>query len=236
MAAIAALLAANTITTDSARARGFLRRLAGRAMQKVEQKAEQEADELVGGHRPADLGSQWRFGPGRRVGPAMMPKAVRGGAPREAAPGARSLAAEPGNATAAASVEAVKFPSRMSPPTGFEATQVAYDTFGKVRCPSCEGGYGYDGWPSYPRDELSGKYNETGKRLGAMAVGEVHRWKGAEASGTLTVVAEETVGGFRCRRLRYRLVKGTASAERPGLVCWGYANAYAASEGWNEVY
>lgn len=49
MAAIAALLAANTITTDSARAQGFLRRLAGRAMQKVEQKAEQEADDLVGG-------------------------------------------------------------------------------------------------------------------------------------------------------------------------------------------
>jgi hypothetical protein len=69
-----------------------------------------------------------------------------------------------------------------------------------------------------------------------MPVGKVHRWEGAESAGSLTVVREEMVGGFRCRRLQYKLVKGSASAERPGLVCWGYANPYAASEGWNEVY
>ncbi len=124
----------------------------------------------------------------------------------------------------------------MPPPADFKGIKAAYDNFGKVRCNSCEGGYAYDGWPSYPRDELSGKYNETGKRLGAMPVGKVHRWEGAESAGSLTVVREETVGGFRCRRLQYKLVKGSASAERPGLVCWGYANPYAASEGWNEVY
>jgi hypothetical protein len=121
-------------------------------------------------------------------------------------------------------------------PAGFDAIKAAYTDFGKVDCPSCEGGFGYDSWASFPRDEFSGKYNETGLRLGAMAVGHIHRWKGVESVGTLTVLAEENVGGFRCRRLQYKLVKGKAAAERPGLVCWGYASSIAGSESWNEVY
>ncbi|HWW55694.1 MAG TPA: hypothetical protein VN047_02265 [Sphingopyxis sp.] len=28
----------------------------------------------------------------------------------------------------------------------------------------------------------------------------------------------------------------SASAERPGLMCWGYASQFSASEGRNEVY
>jgi hypothetical protein len=124
----------------------------------------------------------------------------------------------------------------LSQPSDFAARKAAYDRFGRVACPSCEGGFGYDGWPSFPRDALSGKYNEHGQRLGAMSVGHVHRWKGVESVGALTVVAEEDVGGHRCRRLRYTLLKGAASAERPGLVCWGYANPFAGRESWNEVY
>jgi hypothetical protein len=138
--------------------------------------------------------------------------------------------------TSAPPAQQIKYPSRMSPPLGFATTKAAYDQFGKVRCSSCEGGYAFDGWPKFARDELSGKYNEHGLRLGAMVPGQVHRWNGAEASGTLTVVGEETLGGFRCRHLQYHLTKGGASAERPGLVCWGYGNEYAASENWHEVY
>jgi hypothetical protein len=130
----------------------------------------------------------------------------------------------------------VKYPSRMPPPADFAAIKAAYDAFGKVRCHGCEGGYAYDGWASFPRDDYSSKYNGSAQRLGSLAVGHVHRWKGAESTGTLTIVAEDTVNGFRCRRLSYRLTKGGASAERPGLLCWGYANEYAGSESWNEVY
>jgi hypothetical protein len=239
VAAIAALLAT---TAGPAQAQGFLKRLAERAIQKVEQKAEQAAQDLdgvvesaAGGGGGSASARRGSASGGRASAPEVMtPRAVRGGAPRAAVPGAPDAKAS--SAAAAGSAGTPKFPSRMSPPAGFEAVKTAYDTFGKVRCMSCEGGYGHDGWPRFPRDELSGKYNETGMRLGAMSIGDIHQWKGAESAGTLTIVAEEIVGGFRCRKLQYRLVKGTASAERPGLVCWGYANAYAASEGWNEVY
>lgn len=160
----------------------------------------------------------------------MTPKAVRGAAPRADAP---ASAPSPAPASKA---EAAGYPSDLPRPAGFDKVKAAFDAFGKVDCSSCEGGYGFDSWPSFPRDGYSGKYNESGKRLGALPVGHVHRWKGVQSTGTLTVLAEETVGGFRCKRLQYKLVKNKASAERPGLVCWGYANSFAGSEGWNEVY
>lgn len=130
----------------------------------------------------------------------------------------------------------VEYPSRLPEPEGFPAVKKAYDDFGKVRCTSCEGGYAYDGWPVFPRDETPRPYNGSKHILGEFAIGHVHRWKGAESQGSLTVVSEEPVGGFRCRQLVYRLTKGSASAERPGLLCWGRANQFAGSEGWNMVY
>jgi len=144
-----------------------------------------------------------------------------------------SQAATPTRVKAAASLT---YPSEIAKPAGFEATKDAYDDFGKVDCNDCEGGFAYDGWAVFPRDEYSGKYNGDAQRLGAWPVGHVHRWKGNESSGTLTVVAEQTVSGFRCRTLLYRLAKGKASAERPGLLCWGRANQFAGKESWNEVY
>lgn len=163
---------------------------------------------------------------GRRPAAEQQGRPVRSSAPASATERARRQMA----------AEDVKYPSRMPPPADFAAVKAAYDAFGKVRCSDCEGGYSYDGWPSFPRDEYAGKYNGDAQRLGNLPIGHVLRWRGAESNGTLTIVTEETVNGFRCRRLRYRLEKGTESAERPGLICWGRANEYAGSESWNTVY
>ncbi len=135
-----------------------------------------------------------------------------------------------------AAASQVSYPSDLPKPADFAAVKVAFDEFGKDRCHGCEGGYAYDSWPAFPRDEFSGKYNAKGDRMGSWPIGHVHRWKGNVATGTLTVVSEESVGGFKCRRLQYRLQKGAASAERPGLICWGRANQFAGKESWNEVY
>lgn len=132
--------------------------------------------------------------------------------------------------------QAPRYPSEIAKPAGFDAIEDAFDAFGKGDCMECEGGYAYDSWPVFPRDEYSGKYNGDAQRLGSWPVGHVHTWKGNVSTGTLTVVDERTVEGFRCRTLHYRLTKGTATAERPGLLCWGRANQYAGSESWNEVY
>jgi hypothetical protein len=128
------------------------------------------------------------------------------------------------------------YPSDLPDPAGFAAVKEAYMEFGKDDCMSCEGGFAYDGWPVHPRDEYSSKYNGKEERMGSWPVGHVHRWKGNVSTGTLTVVSEETIEGFRCRRLTYRLTKGRAFAERPGLLCWGRANQFAGKESWNEVY
>jgi hypothetical protein len=216
-----------------AHAFGLLDRLAEKAKRKLEEKAEQ----AIGGIENAGKGAAGdsRGGapsPSASAAPTVMtPRAVRGGAPRG------DSSATLARATPSAAPEAsVQYSSELPRPAGFEAVKAAFSQFGKVACSSCEGGFGHDSWPSFPRDEFSGKYNETGKRLGAFPVGHVHRWKGVASSGTLTVLAEETVGGLRCKKLQYRLVKGNASADRPGLVCWGYANGFARSEDWNEVY
>jgi hypothetical protein len=227
----AALIAA---LSAPASAQGFLKRLVDRAIDKVEQTAEQKAAEVAGkleqaGQGAAGMSNKSPLTKAEVAAPEVMtPRAVKGGGTRGAAP-----AVTP---TSASATQKVKYPSRISPPSRFATTKAAYDQFGKVRCSSCEGGYAFDGWPKFPRDELSGKYNEFGLRLGAMAPGQVHRWTGVEASGSVTVVREEAVEGLRCRHLRYTLSKSGASAERPGLVCWGYGNEYAASENWHEVY
>jgi hypothetical protein len=59
---------------------------------------------------------------------------------------------------------------------------------------------------------------------------------GKASVGTLTVVAEEMIGDLRCRRLQYRLVRRKASAERPGLVCWGLGHRSSSEENWHEIY
>ena len=154
-------------------------------------------------------------------------------APADAPSGGKATAPAPAKK---ASSSKIAYPSELPDPEGFAAVKKAYDDFGKVRCTGCEGGYAYDGWPVFPRDETPRPYNGSKHILGEFAIGHVHRWKGAESQGALTIVSEEPVGGFRCRQLLYRLTKGSASAERPGLLCWGYANQFAGSQGWNVVY
>lgn len=129
-----------------------------------------------------------------------------------------------------------KYPSRMTISDDWKTAKAAYDEFGKVKCISCEGGYGFSGWPDWPRDEYSGKYNGTETRLSRLPIGHVHRWSSNGFAGTLTVDGEEQVNGFRCRKMTYRLEKGGKSASRPSLICWGKANEYAGSDSWVGVF
>lgn len=130
----------------------------------------------------------------------------------------------------------VKYPSRMPVPEEWKTAKAAYDEFGKVKCVGCEGGYAFSGWVDWPRDEFSGKYGGTEKRLAAFPIGHVHRWSSNGFAGTLTIDSEEQVNGFRCRKMSYRLEKGGQSAARPGLMCWGKANEYAGSDSWVGVF
>ncbi len=129
-----------------------------------------------------------------------------------------------------------QYPSRMEIPAEWRTAKDAYTEFGKVRCTGCEGGFAYSGWPSWPRDEFSGKYGGDEKRLSGLPIGHVHRWTANGFAGSLSIDSEETVNGFRCRKMTYRLAKDGRSAERPGLMCWGKANQFAASDSWVGVF
>ena len=113
----------------------------------------------------------------------------------------------------------------------------AFDEFGKVDCSECEGGYAYDSWAQLAfASELRGEYGGWEKKLGALEPGQSLEWQGAANAGTLTVSAREQVSGFDCKRLTYRLTRGSESAERPGLLCWGKSSPYAGSDSWVEVF
>ncbi|MEI4508880.1 hypothetical protein WBQ88_19725 [Sphingopyxis sp. CCNWLW253] len=156
--------------------------------------------------------------------------------PRESASNASAPETATQRAQRKMAASDAKYPSRMTIPDDWKTAKAAYDEFGKVKCMSCEGGYGYSGWPDWPRDEFSGKYNGTEKRLSQFPVGHVYRWSSNGFAGTLTVDGEEQVNGFRCRKMTYRLEKGGKSAARPSLICWGKANEYAGSDSWVGVF
>lgn len=137
---------------------------------------------------------------------------------------------------AQAQAEAIRFVSDIPKPSDAAAQRAAYLKFGEVSCNDCEGGIDFDSRIKFDFDQYSGKYNEIPQRAGAWPIGHVHRWRGKAATGTLTVVNEEQVEGFRCRRLEYKLVKGTASAIRPSLICFGLASSESSVENWHEVY
>lgn len=129
-----------------------------------------------------------------------------------------------------------RFVGQIKPPAEADAQKAAFRKFGEVSCTDCEGGIDFDSRPKAPYDEFSGKYNEWAPRAGSWPVGHVHRWKGKASLGSITVVAEEQVEGFRCKRLEYKLVKGAASAVRPSLICFGLASSESSAENWHEVY
>lgn len=129
-----------------------------------------------------------------------------------------------------------QYPSRMDIPQEWRTAKDAYTEFGKVRCTGCEGGFAYSGWPSWPRDEFDGKQNGSETRLSRLPIGHVHRWTANGFAGTLSIDSEETVNGFRCRKMTYRLAKDGKSAERPGLMCWGKSNQFSANDSWVGVF
>lgn len=131
----------------------------------------------------------------------------------------------------------LRYPSDIAVAEDWKARKAAFDAFGKVKCFGCEGGYTFDGWPAWPSDDdYARRHNGTADRLGSWPVGHVFRWKGAESNGSVAIVSEETVDGFRCRRLKYQLQGKGGSAERPGLLCWGLSGPYAGKESWVEVF
>lgn len=212
-AAVIALLG----VAHEAHAQGLFKRLADRAVEEAEQQTqtivrETIADGLRGGNRKESEADETPSQeendgtPDADVSPAAAPPKVP------------------------AYIDGLKVPAEV------EAKKAAYNKFGEVSCSDCEGGIDFDGRPQFPYDQFSGQYGERAKRAGSWSIGHVHRWQGKASTGTLTVLREENVDGFRCRRLEYRLMKGSASASRPGLICWGLANRSSEIENWHEIY
>lgn len=132
--------------------------------------------------------------------------------------------------------EPVRYVGKIKPPADAQAQKDAFRKFGEVRCNDCEGGIDFDSRPKAPFDRHSGNHAEWARRAGDWPIGHVHRWKGKESAGSITVVKEEQVDGFKCRRLEYKLVRGTASAVRPSLICFGLLSTASSVENWHEVY
>lgn len=212
-----AVATALLMTTQSVHAQGLLKRLADRAVEKVEQNAEILVGEVLN----------------RSAG------APRADVPREEeepAPPAETLVPARVDAGTAASATKPRYIDSLKTPPEIEVKKAEYNKFGEVSCNACEGGIELDGRPTFAFDEFSGKYNERAKRAGSWPVGHVHRWQGKASTGTLTVISEEAVEGFRCRKLEYRVVRGGSSASRPSLICFGLANSSSEIEGWHEIY
>ncbi len=204
------------VSAHDAHAQGFLKRLADRAVEKVEQNAEKLADDIINGSanprqdKSSDDDSPVPVEPPQEPASAQSP-------PAGSAPKARYI-------------------DSLKTPPDVEAKKAEYNKFGEVSCNDCEGGIELDGRPTFPFDEFSGRYNERAKRAGSWPIGHIHRWQGRASKGTLTVMAEERVDGFPCRRLEYRLERGGASVSRPGLICLGLANSSSDVENWHEIY
>lgn len=111
----------------------------------------------------------------------------------------------------------------------------AFETFSRVHCNDCEGGYAYDAWAKH-HVKVGYEYNAFENRIGGLALGEAVTWQGAASRGSITVVGEDPVDGFRCKQLTWALVKGAERAERPGLYCFGYAGPSSGAETWVEIY
>lgn len=210
-AAAAALLAA----THGAQAQGLLNRLADRAVDGIG-RAAAKVDKA-----PAKRARGTR-------------REVTGSG--EAAAATDAPASVPDPVRSSSSVKAARYIDSLRIPPDVEARKAEYNKFGEVSCNDCEGGIDLDGRPKFSYDQFSGKYNERAKRAGSWPIGHTHNWRGRASKGSLTVTREESVEGFRCRRLEYRLVRGEASASRPGLICFGLANSSSEIENWHEIY
>jgi hypothetical protein len=215
---LCAALAASVLlaSADGAHAQGFLKRLADRAAEKVEQNAEKLAGDIINGSANS---RQDKSSNDEAPVPVETPQEPTAAPPFPGAPAPKS-----------------RYIDSLKPSPDVEAKKAEYNKFGEVSCNDCEGGIELDGRPTFPFDEFSGRYNERAKRAGSWPIGHIHRWQGRASKGTLTVTSEERVDGFQCRRLEYRLERGGSSVSRPGLICFGLANSSSDVENWHEIY
>lgn len=215
---LCAALAASVLlaSANGAHAQGFLKRLADRAAEKVEQNAEKLAGDIVNGSANSRQDKSSNDKVPVPVETSQEPASARS-VPAAPAPKSRYI-------------------DSLKTPPDVEAKKAEYNKFGEVSCNDCEGGIELDGRPTFPFDEFSGRYNERAKRAGSWPIGHIHRWQGRASKGTLTLMSEERVDGFQCRRLEYRLERGGSSVSRPGLICFGLANSSSDVENWHEIY
>lgn len=204
---------------DAAQAQSLLKRLVDRTAQQAEEEVQSVVRDTIASGLRGGGGEEEQPSPDAEAEGAETPTV----APAPAAPA-------PAAAKKTGYIDALRVPSEV------EAQKANYNKFGEASCNDCEGGIDFDGHPKFPFDQFSGQYGERAKRVGSWPVGHVHRWQGRVAKGTLTVTREEEVEGFRCRRLDYRIDKGSTSASRPGLICFGLANRSSEVEAWHEIY
>lgn len=206
---------------EAAQAQGFLKRLVDSAAQQAEAEAQTVVRDTIASGLRGDAGKS----------------GDEDTAPRTESAG--ETAATPPTASSGAASATPKtsgYIDELRVPPEIEARKASYNKFGEVSCNDCEGGIDFDGRPKFPYDQFSGQYGERAKRAGSWPIGHVHRWQGKASKGSLTVTREEQVDGFRCRRLEYRLEKGSVSTTRPGLICFGLANRSSEIENWHEIY
>lgn len=223
-ASLTILLCLSAAATPST-AESFLERMARQAAETAARKA---TDKIMNGD-VSDAAKPKKAEDDPQVGQVLKPKprAANASAPAPAPP---PIAAAPPKTQISA-------PGKIVISADIKAQKEAFDEFGRVSCNDCEGGRSYDSWAQrFFGGELAGEYNGWAKKLGNLKVGDRLTWRGQQSRGSLTVISETPVDGFRCKQITYRLDKGSTQAERPGLVCWGKLNEYAASDSWVEVY
>jgi len=169
----------------------------------------------------------------RSTGGEARPAQPRAQARIADSPAPAAAGPEPWPVNAGARTVAIPHDLDFSPE--LEAKKKAFVEFSKVRCTSCEGGYSFDAWANLILGVTD--LRAWHKRIGETAVGGTLTWRGDASDGTLTVLSDAQVGPFPCKQIRYSLVRRSdkASAERPGLLCFGKASAYAGSPSWVEV-
>lgn len=204
------------ISAHDAHAQGFLKRLADRAVEKAEQNAEKLAGDVIK--------------------ESTNPRRKKSANDEVPVPVETSQEAASAQTAPEAPAPKARYIDSLKTPSDVEVKKAEYNKFGEVSCNDCEGGIELDGRPTFPFDEFSGRYNERAKRAGSWPIGHVHRWQGRASRGTLTLLSEERVDGFQCRRLEYRLERDGSSVSRPGLICLGLANSSSDVENWHEIY
>jgi hypothetical protein len=203
------------LTAPAAAQSGFLKNLARQAAAAAIQNAAQPPAQAA----PADAPTQ-----DQAEAPAQYAAAAQTAPTSGPAPWPMNVGAQ-----------AVKYPSDLDFSPELEAEKKAFLEFSKVRCGDCEGGYSFDAWVQQIIP-LDGKYKAWERKVGGLALGEKIAWKGSQATGVITVVSEEAVNGWPCKQLKWELKRGQASAERPGLFCYGKGGPYDGSDSWTEVF